>query len=154
DAGAIRSGAQRSEITAVFQAPAALHAWLRERDFDPQDDLVLRRVLDTQGRSRAYVNGIPANLGMLREIGTRLVDIHGQHAHQGLLIASNQRDMLDQQGGLVELARETSAAWQAWQQALKALRLAQQNAHAIEQERERLQWQLQELEALAPRAGE
>jgi len=154
DTGLLRAGADRAEISAVFETPASVHDWLAERDFDPQDDLVLRRIIDAQGRSKAYVNGVPANLGMLRELGERLVDIHGQHAHQGLLTPANQRGMLDQQGGLTELARDASDAWQAWQLALRALRAAQQNVQAAQQERERLQWQLDELELLAPRPGE
>lgn len=154
DTGLLRAGAERAEISAVFSPPAPLRAWLAERDFDPQDDLVLRRIIDAQGRSKAYVNGVPANLGMLRELGGQLVDIHGQHAHQGLLMAASQRNMLDQQGGLTGLSRETSEAWQAWQKALRALGAAQQNAHAIQQERERLQWQLDELEALSLKEGE
>src|SRR5690606_10543919 len=68
DTGLLRVGAERAEITAVFEAPRTLHDWLQERDFDPQDDLVLRRTIDAQGRSKAYINGVPANLGMLREL--------------------------------------------------------------------------------------
>ncbi|MFT0850434.1 DNA repair protein RecN [Achromobacter sp. F4_2707] len=154
DTGLLRTGADRAEINAVFQAPDSLHAWLEERDFDPQDDLVLRRIIDNQGRSKAYVNGVPANLGMLRELGAHLVNIHGQHAHQGLLNTANQRDMLDQQGGLSELARDTLHAWQSWRRALEALQSAQRNADTMQQERERLQWLLSELETLAPQPGE
>lgn len=154
DTGLLRTGADRAEINAVFQAPDSLHAWLEERDFDPQDDLVLRRIIDNQGRSKAYVNGVPANLGMLRELGAHLVNIHGQHAHQGLLNTANQRDMLDQQGGLSELTRDTLHAWQSWRRALEALQSAQRNADTMQQERERLQWLLSELETLAPQPGE
>lgn len=154
DTGLLRTGADRAEISAVFEPPASLHPWLEERDLDPQDDLVLRRSIDSQGRSKAYVNGVPANLGMLRELGSQLVDIHGQHAQQGLLTAANQRALLDQQGGLAGAARETTGAWQVWQQAERALQSATQNAAAIQQERERLQWQLDELNKLTPRAGE
>lgn len=154
DTGLLRNGAERAEISAVFETPESLREWLQERDLDPQDDLVLRRIIDNQGRSKAYVNGVPANLGMLRELGSHLVDIHGQHAHQGLLMPANQRNMLDQQGGLIADAGETAQAWQAWQRALQALQAAQRNADAVRQERERLQWQLDELSALAPRAGE
>lgn len=154
DTGLLRDGAERAEISAVFETPEALHEWLAERELQPDDDLVLRRIIDAQGRSKAYVNGVPANLGMLREIGEHLVDIHGQHAHQGLLIPANQRVMLDEQGGLTAQARETSEAWQAWQQAKRALQAAEQNAAALQEERERLQWQLDELDALAPRPGE
>ena len=154
DTGLLRTGAERADITAVFETPAALRPWLEERDFDAQEDLILRRVIDNQGRSKAYVNGVPATLGMLRELGEHLVDIHGQHAHQGLLMPARQRDMLDQQGGLLEQARATAQAWQAWRQALEALQAAQHNADTIQQERERLQWQLDELNKLAPRPGE
>lgn len=154
DTGLLRTGAERAEINAVFEAPASLHGWLQDRDFDPRDDLVLRRIIDNQGRSKAYVNGIPANLGMLRELGEHLVDIHGQHAHQGLLMPSNQRDMLDQQGRLTELARDTREAWQVWRQADEALQAAQRNADTVQQERERLLWQLEELDKLSPKKGE
>ncbi len=154
DTGLLRTGAERAEITAVFETPAALHDWLQERDFDPSDDLVLRRIIDNQGRSKAYVNGVPANLGMLRELGAQLVDIHGQHAHQGLLMPSNQRDMLDQQGRLTDQVRDTREAWQAWRQADDALQAAQRNADTVQQERERLMWQLEELEKLSPKQGE
>lgn len=154
DTGLLRTGAERTEINAVFETPETLRSWLTERDFDPQDDLVLRRLIDAQGRSKAYINGVPANLGMLREVGAQLADIHGQHAHQGLLIPAQQRDMLDQQGGLTEQARNTAEAWQAWQQALRALQSAQQNAQAVQQRRDQLQWQLEELETLAPQPGE
>src|SRR5690606_5844637 len=154
DTGLLRSGADRAEISAVFEPPASLHPWLEERDLDPQDDLVLRRSIDSPGRSKAYVNGVPANLGMLRELGSQLADIHGQHAQQGLLTAANQRALPDQQGGLGGSARETAEAWQVWQQAERALQSATQNAAAMQQERERLQWQLDELNKLAPRTGE
>jgi len=154
DTGLIRSGADKADITAVFSPCPALRNWLEERDFDPQDDLVLRRIIDAQGRSKAYLNGVPANLGMLREVGAYLVDIHGQHAQQGLLSASNQRALLDDHGGLAPLVQATSQAWQIWQTAKRKLESAQQNANAIQQERDRLQWQLEELEALAPGQGE
>lgn len=154
DTGLLRTGAERAEINAVFEVPATLHDWLRERDFDPTDDLVLRRIIDSQGRSKAYINGVPANLGMLREIGSYLVDIHGQHAHQGLLSPTKQRQLLDQQGHLGDLAHDTQQAWRAWRRALDALESAQRDADAIQQERERLQWQLSELDKLAPQPGE
>jgi len=150
----LRKGAERADITAVFDTPQSLQGWLAERDFDPQDDLVLRRIIDAQGRSKAYVNGVPANLGMLRELSAHLVDIHGQHAHQGLLAAANQRQLLDQQAGLADTVRDVANAWHDWRSAMQALQSAQRNAQAIEQERERLQWQFDELSALAPRAGE
>lgn len=154
DTGLLRTGADRADITAVFEPTDIVQTWLGERELDTQDDLILRRIIDAQGRSKAYINGIPVNLAMLRELGSLLVDIHGQHAHQGLLSAANQRNLLDQQGGLQAEARETAECWHAWQHALRALEKAQQNALALQQERERLEWQLEELRALAPAPGE
>lgn len=154
DTGLLRAGSERAEITAIFDTPATLHDWLQERELGPSEDLVLRRIIDDQGRSKAYINGVPSNLGMLRELGSQLVDIHGQHAHQGLLMAANQRDMLDQQGRLTDLARETREAWQAWRRAAEELDLARRNAESIQEKRDTLIWQLEELTKLAPRPGE
>ena len=150
DAASIRQGASRSDISAVFDVPGELHQALVDQDLDPNDSLVLRRVIDAQGRSRAYVNGIPATLAQLRTLGESLIDIHGQHAHQSLIRPASQRDMLDAQGGHQALARETQQAWQHWQQAQKALQKARDNHEALQQERERLEWQLGELQRLSP----
>lgn len=154
DTSVLREGAARTDISAVFDPPASLHPWLQERAFDTTDALVLRRVIDNQGRSRAFINGLPVTLGQLRELGEQLVDIHGQHAHQSLLKAASQRDLLDAQGGLLPLARQVQQAWQLWQQAEKTLVTARQNAAALATERERLEWQLSELDRLALQTGE
>src|SRR3546814_19211918 len=110
--------------------------------------------MDTQGRGRALTNCLPGTLGQLRGSAENLVDIHGQHANQSLLKASSQRDMLDSQGGHHALAADVRNAWQDWQQADKALRAATQNANLLEQERERLAWQVAELDRLGLHAGE
>src|SRR5690606_31680244 len=91
DASAIRDGAPRADISAVFEPPASLQAWLQERELARDGDLILRRVIDTQGRSRSFINGLPVTLSQLRELGEQLVDIHGQHAHQSLLKTASQR---------------------------------------------------------------
>lgn len=150
DAAAIREGASRTDISAVFDAPPELRQTLADQDFDPDDTLVLRRVIDNQARSRAYINGIPATLAQLRQLGESLVDIHGQHAHQSLAKAASQRDMLDAQGGHQQLARDTQQAWQQWQSAQKALQQARDNQAALQQQREQLEWQVAELQRLAP----
>src|SRR5690606_4451019 len=80
DASALRENAARADISAVFDPPDTLDGWLREQELDADDALVLRRVIDSQGRSRAFINGLPVTLGQLRELGEYLVDIHGQHA--------------------------------------------------------------------------
>lgn len=154
DASVLREGATRTDISAVFDPPASLHPWLQEHEFDLDDALVLRRVVDSQGRSRAFINGLPVTLGQLRELGEQLVDIHGQHAHQSLLKTSSQRDLLDAQGGQLPLLRQVQQAWQQWQQAEKTLAAAQKNAAVLQEERERLEWQLSELERLSLKKDE
>jgi len=154
DAGMVREGASRADISAVFDAPDSLRPWLAEQDIDAEDDLVLRRVIDTQGRGKAFINGLPVTLGQLRELGEFLVDIHGQHAHQSLLKASSQRELLDAQGGHAALALQVQQAWQQWQQASRALERAQRDAAAQQEERDRLAWQLAELDHLNLQEGE
>ena len=148
DASAIREGATRADISAVFEPPANARAWLEEHEFTHDDDLILRRVIDAQGRSRSFINGVPVNLGQLRELGEQLVDIHGQHAHQSLLKTGKQRELLDTQGGHLPLARQVQQAWQQWQQAEKNLAHAQSNAETLQAEREQLEWQISQLEEL------
>ena len=84
DAGVVREGAARSDISAEFDAPPSLAGWLDEAGFDVGEGLLLRRTIDAQGKSRAWVNGSAATLAQLREAADHLVDIHGQHAWQSL----------------------------------------------------------------------
>ncbi len=153
DATVVREGAERADITAEFDPPEHLRAWLQERDLDDAH-LLLRRVIDQKGRSRAYINGVPATVGQLRDLGDQLVDIHGQHAHQSLLRLDAQRDMLDEHGGLGELRARVAAAWKAWRTHVRHLEELETNASALELERERLQWQFDELDRLSLAAGE
>ncbi len=148
DAGVVRPGAQRADISAVFSVAPHLEAWLDAQAIDSDEDIMLRRSIDTQGRSRAFINGVPATLGQLRALGEQLVDIHGQHAHQSLLQAGHQRALLDAQGAHLALAQQVQAAWQDWQAAVRALEQARQQAEARRQDSERLQWQHDELERL------
>lgn len=154
DANSVREGRERADISAVFATPSSLQPWLEEHSLATDDTLILRRVVDTQGRSRAYINGVPATLTQLRELGEQLVDIHGQHAHQSLLRASSQREMLDDQGGHAALAQQVRQAWQAWQQNLQALQQAQQDQQTLQAARDRLAQQLDELGKLALKPGE
>ena len=116
DAGLVREGCARAEVTAEFDAPAALAGWLDEAGFSADDDsdarLLLRRSIDAQGKSRAWINGSPATLSQLREAGEQLLDIHGQHAWQSLTRPAAVRALLDEQAGVD--TRELSALWQAW----------------------------------------
>lgn len=154
DTGVIREGADRTDISAVFDLPENLPDWLLEHGFDPQDDLILRRTVDRQGRSRGFINGVPATLSQLREISENLIDIHGQHAHQSLLKPAHQRILLDAQGGHLELALQVRQAWQHWQTALTALHQATEHAAARDQERQALEWQLTDLDRLSLRQDE
>lgn len=101
DASVVREGAAKADITAEFSSSAELDAWLAENEFSNEDGgALLRRVIDNAGRSKAFINGIAATATQLRELGEKLVDIHGQHAHQSLLKTDAQRVLLDNQAGL------------------------------------------------------
>ena len=152
DATLVREGAPRAEVSAEFDTPAALRGWLEEAGFDVDDTLLLKRSIDTQGRSRAWINGSAATLAQLREVAEQLVDIHGQHAWQSLTRPAAVRALLDEQAGAD--TRELLARWQAWRAAAKALADARQAQGTLERERERLAWQIGELDKLAPADGE
>jgi DNA repair protein RecN (Recombination protein N) len=158
DAGLIRAGCERAEVAAEFVPDAAssssVETWLRDNDIDGGDGVLLRRVLDTNGRSRAYLNGSPATVHQLREISERLVDIHGQHAHQSLLRADAQRLLLDTHARLRESAEQVATAWRQWREAKNRLESALTGAETLTQERERLAWQVRELETLGFSAEE
>ena len=151
DSDAIRSGAERAELTAEFDLPAdgALAAWLQDNDFEAEQTCLLRRVIDSAGRSRAYLNGMPATLGQLRAAAEFLADIHGQHTHHSLLRAESQRALLDAQAGLTALAREVAEKYRIWQKLNQACAHAARDAAATARERETLEWQVEELRALA-----
>jgi DNA repair protein RecN (Recombination protein N) len=149
EAGMVREGASRAEIVAEFDLPATLTDWMQEAGFETAGgSLLLRRTLDTQGKSRAWINGGSATVGQLREAGEHLVEIHGQHAWQGLTRPAAVRALLDDQAGL-DLT-PLSAAWSTWRQALQALEQARARRDTLDQERERLQWQVSELDRLSP----
>ena len=151
DAGVVRSGCDKAEVAATFDIVALpqVSDWLRANDLDGDDELLLRRVVDAGGRSRAYINGSPATVQQLREVSEWLVDIHGQHAHQSLLRAEAQRALLDSHAGLSVQAREVAAHWKIWRDAEQMLRTASESADSLQREREQLQWQIGELDALA-----
>jgi DNA repair protein RecN (Recombination protein N) len=152
DPGLVRDGCARAEIGAEFaleRIPQA-QAWLEAGDLaDETGVCVLRRVLEANGRSRAYVNGRPATLAQLRELSELLIDIHGQHEHQSLLRRAVQRELLDAYGGAAEVADEVARAWRDWQERKRVREEWEKNAQALAAEREQLQWQVQELSRLA-----
>ena len=156
DAALVREGASRAEVSAEFDVPASLKPWLDEAGLsreDPEDDsLLLRRSVDAQGKSRAWINGSPATMAQLREAADHLVDIHGQHAWQSLTRPAAVRALLDAQAGVD--SRALTAAWQAWRLAIAQLAAARGQRDTLERERERLAWQIAEVHKLAPADGE
>jgi DNA repair protein RecN (Recombination protein N) len=152
DAGVVREGAPRAEISAEFDTPPALAAWLEEAGFDNGDTLLLRRVIDAQGKSRAWVNGSVATVAQLREAADHLVEIHGQHAWQSLTRAASVRALLDSCAGVDPAP--LAAAFSGWKKAIEALEQAQSQQANLERERERLAWQIGEVDKLAPEADE
>jgi DNA repair protein RecN (Recombination protein N) len=152
DSQVVREGAARAEITASFDCPAGLQPWLEAAGFEGGDELLLRRIVDAQGKSRGFINGSPATATQLREVAEHLVDIHGQHAWQGLTRPASVRALLDAQAGAdtAPMAR----LFAAWKQATDTLADARSRQGALDTERERLQWQISELDKLAPRTDE
>jgi DNA repair protein RecN (Recombination protein N) len=162
DAALVREGAARAEVSAEFDLPPELRSWLDEAGFasspaataadDADAALLLRRTVDAQGKSRAWINGSPATVAQLREAAEYLVDIHGQHAWQSLTRPAAVRSLLDSQAGADTTT--LAAAWQAWRAALAGLQAARGQRDTLERERERLAWQIGELDKLAPADGE
>ena len=152
EAGAVREGAERLDVSAEFDADPAFNDWLDRGGFDIADVLLLRRTVDLQGRSRGWINGSPATATQLREIGDRLLDIHGQHAWQSLTRPDSIRGLLDAYAGVG--IDTLGTAWQGWRQTLDALDNARSAQDSLQRERERLQWQVAEVTKLAPGAHE
>ncbi|MCK6430665.1 MAG: DNA repair protein RecN, partial [Burkholderiaceae bacterium] len=148
-------GAARADIAAEFRVSPGIAAWLADNDLAGDDDtLLVRRTVDAGGRSKAFVNGTPATLAQLRELGERLVDVHGQHAHQSLLKPAAQLALLDEHGGHTALAREVAAAFAAHRAAVKAREDAEAMAASALAEQDRLRWIVEELGEIAPAGGE
>lgn len=153
DASVVREGTARADICACFNTHPELEEWLASRDLSGDSgEVLLRRVIESDGRSRALINGHPATVSLLREVGETLVEIHGQHASQSLLRPDGQRALLDRFAGTDPAP--LSQAHARWRKAEKDLELAQGSERELSLERERLQWQFDELSELAPQPGE
>jgi DNA repair protein RecN (Recombination protein N) len=150
EAIAVRSGAERAEVSAEFEpGRGALARWLEDNDLVGDDGaLLMRRVIEVSGRSRGFINGRAATAAQLREAGEFLVDIHGQHQHQSLARPAAQRELLDAYGGLADAARKVAELHRSWQQRRDSRMALETNAAAFAAEREQLEWQAQELSAL------
>jgi len=158
DSDAVRSGAERAEVSASFDIAEDSDAdrWLKasDLDVDADDSCVMRRVVTAEGRSRGYINGRPVPMQTLRELGEHLVDICGQQAHQSLGKADTQRQLLDQHGGVsdqVERVRDAFNNWRTLKNEYAELAAARADQHA---RLDLLSFQVQELDALDAQPGE
>jgi DNA repair protein RecN (Recombination protein N) len=161
DSSQIREGSNRAEISALFRIDHLqieyFNQWLDEQGFPAEDEgqsLLLKRTIEAGGRSRAFINGSVATLAQLREAGDQLVDIHGQHAHQLLLKGGAQRELLDRHANHFDLVTEISQLFKILSESRRRLEQAENAGQDIERERERLEWQLEELTELSPQEGE
>jgi DNA repair protein RecN (Recombination protein N) len=150
DNSLIRAGSDRTEVTAVFdliRLPEATK-WLKQRELDEADECILRRSLNRQGRSKAYINGRTVPLQQLQALGSLLVEIHGQHAHQSLLKSSHQRSLLDSYGGLLELARQVTQEYRNYITELNRLQSLSASAEERASRLDLLSYQTKELNSL------
>ena len=154
DANDVRNGCERAEISAEFDIGELpeLADWLSENGFESDGDdsgvCLVRRTVDIGGRSRSFINGRSATLQQLRATGEKLVDIHGQHAHQSMLRSEAQRDLLDAFSGSHKLVQAVSEIYRHWQNLQQRRLTWEQNAVTFLQEREQLEWQVSEISEL------
>ncbi|WML90949.1 DNA repair protein RecN [Thiothrix lacustris] len=157
DSSTVRHGADKAEITLsvdITQTPSA-RVWLDAQGMEGADDTcILRRIISAQGKSRAWINGSPANLTQLRELGEQLVDIHGQHEHQSLMKKDAQRDMLDAFADNDALLASTREAWKHWKKLHERITLLSSQNQQHQERIDLLRFQAQELETLALQANE
>ena len=154
DTGVIREGAERTEVTAEFSMNPRAKNWLDAAGLDADDMILLRRTVDTKGRSRCWVNGTPVAVSQVKELGERLIDIHGQHAHQSLLKPQHQLQLVDGFSDCREELVAVKLAWDAWQKVARLLTQATEDAERLQAESEKLSWMNEILTELNPSDGE
>ena len=158
DVGVIREGAQATDLTAIFEVNNDVARYLADAALAADDlldrSVIIRRMIDQNGRSRAWVNGIPVTLTQVRALGEQLLDVHGQHAHQSLLKPASQLALLDTFGHYPEELSAVRQSYHAWKKASDALQEAKNNAQKLADEAERLSWVHEELSAIEPKEGE
>jgi DNA repair protein RecN (Recombination protein N) len=155
ESSVVREGAARAEICAEFDTTTNILKWLDDEgfaDIATEGQLLLKRTIDAQGKSRAWINGSPATATQLRALGDRVLDIHGQHAWQSLTRPDAVRGLLDAYAGVT--LQGLTQIWTQWRQATQALHEARTAQTTLQEERERLLWQITEVDKLAPNEGE
>lgn len=156
DSRAIRPGETKTDITACFDISRNTRAkvWLAERDLEATGECLLRRTINAEGRSRAYINGTPVTLADCADLGQLLVDIHSQHAHQSLLRRPTQRSLLDTYGAAESLIVEVSDLAQQWRLLEEEHTRLLGRTEESDARRDLLTYQIAELESLDPLPGE
>jgi DNA repair protein RecN (Recombination protein N) len=151
DNSLIRAGSNRTEVTAVFDLRGLSEAadWLKQQELDEAaGECILRRSLNREGRSKAYINGRTVPLQQLQELGAFLVEIHGQHAHQSLLKTSHQRRLLDAYGGLQKLTQQVAQQYRRYKTELNRLETLTATAEERASRLDLLKFQANELKSL------
>lgn len=156
DSSLVRRGAKQAVVSAAFDlAPNdPVHAMLEDQAIEAEDELVIRRVVGADGRSRAFANGQPVGVAWLREVGGRLIEIEGQFEHGGLLDTAGHQVLLDAFGGLADRRNAVAQAYDAWRAAVEARDEAQAALEQAQRDEEYLRHVVSELEALAPQPGD
>jgi DNA repair protein RecN (Recombination protein N) len=156
EAGLVRATAEQASVTACFTPPEdhAVEAVLEEHGLTAEDEIVLRRVVTRDGRSRAFVNDHPVGVALLRRIGALLVEVQGQHEQMSLADPARHAGLLDMFGTPPPLRQSVADAWRAWRDALATLEQAREAIAAAERDEEWLRHAVEELGTLAPRVDE
>ncbi|MBS3649192.1 DNA repair protein RecN [Pseudaminobacter sp. 19-2017] len=156
DASLVRHGAPQGQVTAVFDVPRnhPARAILADNALEDEGDIILRRVQTADGRTRVFVNDQPSSVGLMRDIGRALVEIHGQHDERALVDASAHRELLDSFGGHVGEVRACAAAWRQWRDAEQELARHRARVEAAAREADYLRAAVAELSKLDPQPGE
>ncbi|NOH84659.1 DNA repair protein RecN [Vibrionales bacterium C3R12] len=151
DAGMVRQGEEKTEVSAAFLLDNNLNAtrWLEDNDLFDGSECILRRTITKEGRSRAFINGSPVPLSQLKSLAQLLINIHGQHAHHQLMKSDYQLSMLDQYAGHTNLLKNVRNAYQAWRQADNTLKTLRDNSQQNQAQKQLLEYQIKELTELA-----
>ncbi|NAZ93470.1 DNA repair protein RecN [Vibrio toranzoniae] len=151
DAGMVRQGEEKTEVSAAFLLENNLHAtrWLEDNELLDGGECILRRTISKEGRSRAFINGSPVPLSQLKSLGQLLINIHGQHAHHQLMKSDYQMAMLDQYAGHLNLLKSTRNAYQTWRQADNHLKELRENSQQNQAQKQLLEYQIKELNELS-----
>jgi DNA repair protein RecN (Recombination protein N) len=152
----VRSGAERAIVEATFSAVGnkKLKALFDENELDCPEELIMRREVSAKGQSRCFVNDSPVTLALQKQVGELLVDLHGQHEHQSLLRVETHIGMLDDFGGLDGMVDEFQAAYKALREKETSLASLREREHQLHEKREFYEFQIREIDAVGPRAGE